>query len=584
MAIKGDPRKKVQKALMQLQERGVVVHADLRRSHRSLYEHLASIYLWWRDASEVAGYLDAEFAALNLKKRAVAGINFRPLLILVWGFNATTSDQTALYSRVLNALHTEYEVRPALYAKDGVAKLATFIEQAGGATKLAAYGQPDDSDDAEDDDDGDTGQRVPLIDPQVLLETRERLLFDARKHAKFTPMAALPTVNGIDADTGELGLMLVKATETGLQVVTYQNNSAIIDEILVATYRRRFEVQHPKVRPLLELLQTQCLPKHLEGLQATVEGKNLKKGVWAKGAGTGVRRVLYRHETGSFVLSSTGANSGVVSCVTPYAVPGKHGKHSPFTPLLEDCGHDVFMAPAQRTELETRCLRDFAFNLFDVGAGAQVASYEEPNSASHLLTLTHIANKRDRLHLPFWPFYTTLDAALHQVVPNPGYSFMPAWAAHLSPTMLGRLDRQFVSPWLASHAKHFTRDKHALIQVKFGANKLKFDFVFQNDAFENTHAFTHHADCGKSQSLIVQFASIDLMPTLASLALLPVDGNAQFALDSNVLRISFQTIEGGPTHEIHIPTIDADGKRSEVAFMRYEPELVADRSVEGVAV
>jgi hypothetical protein len=241
------------------------------------------------------------------------------------------------------------------------------------------------------------------------------------------------------------------------------------------------------------------------------------------------------------------------------------------------------MAPAQRTELETRRLRDFAFNLFDVGAGAQVASYAEPNSASHLLTLTHIANKRDRLLLTFWPFYTTLDAALHQVVPNTGYSFTPEWTAHLSPTILGRLDRQFVSPWLASHAKHFTRDKHAVIQVKFGANKLKFDFVFQNEAFENTHAIAHHTDCGTSQSIAVQFASIDLMPVLASLALLPIDGTAQFALDANVLRIAFQTIEGGPLHEIHIPTLDQDGKRSEVAFMRYAPELVADRSAEDVA-
>jgi hypothetical protein len=569
----------MQKELLQLQERGAVVHADLRRSHRSLYEHLATLYLWWRNASEIDGYLDREYAALNLKARTVAGINFRPLLVLVWGFNSVTSQQTALHSRTLNAIHDEYETRPTLYAKDGVAKLVNFIEQAGGATKLAGYGQQDD----DENDDAGERRRVPLIDPEVVLRTRDQLLRDARKHAKFTPMAALPPVNGIDADTGELGLMLVKSTAAGMQVVTYQNNSAIIDEMLVATYRRRFEVQHPKVRPLLELLQTQCLPKHLEGLQNAVEGKKLKKGAWAKGAGIGPRRVLYRHETGSFVLSSTGTNSGVVSCVTPHAVPGKRGKHAPFTPLLTNCGQDVFMAPAQRTELETRCLRDFAFNLFDVGAGGQVASYAEPNSASHLLTLTHIANKRDRLHLPFWPFYTTLDAALHQVVPNPGYSFMPVWAAKLSPTILGRLDRQFVSPWLASHAKHFTRDKHAVIQVKFGASKLKFDFVFQNDAFENTHAFAYHADCGASQSIVVQFASIDLMPMLASLALLPLDGAAQFALDANVLRIAFQTIEGGPLHEIHIPTLDQDSKRSEAAFTRYKPELVVDPSGEAVA-
>ena len=580
MAPESKQRKSVQNALVKLQERGAVVHADLRRSHRSLYEHLAAMYLWWRQAREIDGYLEGEYDKLGLKKRTVAGINFRPLLVLVWGINNTTGQQTALHSRTLNALHDEYEARPALYAKDGVAKLANFIEQAGGATKLAGYGQQDDDDGDDSDDDP---RKTPLIDPQVLLKTQALLLGDAHSHAKLTPKAALPSVAGIEAEAGELGLMLVKGSPMGLQVVTYQNSSAIIDEMLVATYRRRFEVQHPKVRPLLELLQTQCLPKHLEGLQATVEGKAVKNHAWTKSGTIGVRRVLYRHETGAFVLSSTGTNSGVVSCVTPRQLPASVAEHRSFKPVLADCEHDVFMAPAQRTELEERCLRNFAFNLFDVGVGAQVANYEVPNSASHLLTLTHIANKRDRVHVPFWPFYDTLDAELQQVVPNPSYRFTPAWAAPFTPAMLGKLDRQFVTPWLNSHGKHIARDKQAVIQVTFGPEQLSFDFVFQNGEYENTHAFTHRAACASTQSLVAQFASIDLMPALASLALLPIDGAADFAVDANVLRIAFETVEGGPLHEIHIPTLDADGSRSTAAFAVYEPELVRDASQEGVA-
>lgn len=580
MAPEAKQRKSVQNALVKLQESGAVVHADLRRSHRSLYEHLAAMYLWWRQAREIDGYLDGEYDKLGLKKRTVAGINFRPLLVLVWGINNTTGQQTALHSRTLNALHDEYEARPALYAKDGVAKLANFIEQAGGATKLAGYGQQDDDDGDDSDDDP---RKTPLIDPQVLLKTQALLLGDAHSHAKLTPKAALPSVAGIEAEAGELGLMLVKGSPMGLQVVTYQNSSAIIDEMLVATYRRRFEVQHPKVRPLLELLQTQCLPKHLEGLQATVEGKAVKNHAWTKSGTIGVRRVLYRHETGAFVLSSTGTNSGVVSCVTPRQLPASVAEHRSFKPVLADCEHDVFMAPAQRTELEERCLRNFAFNLFDVGVGAQVANYEVPNSASHLLTLTHIADKRDRVHIPFWPFYDTLDAELQQVVPNPSYRFTPAWAAPFTPAMLGKLDRQFVTPWLNSHGKHIARDKQAVIQVTFGPEQLSFDFVFQNGEYENTHAFTHRAACASTQSLVAQFASIDLMPALASLALLPIDGAADFAVDANVLRIAFETVEGGPLHEIHIPTLDEEGSRSTAAFAVYEPELVRDASQEGVA-
>lgn len=586
MALSDNALKRARKELTQLQERAAVVHADLRRTHRSLYEHLASVYLWWRQAREIDGYLDDEYAALGLKKRTVAGINFRPLLVLVWGFNNTTPQQTALHSRALNAIHDEYEARPELYAKDGVAKLANFIEQSGGATKLAGYGQQDDADDPTGDGDADEveeARQFRLIDPAILRETQAKLLSDAQKHAQLTPMTALPALAGIDVEAGEMGLVLVRGSGEGLKVVTYQSSDAIIDEMLVATYRRRFEVQHPKMRPLLELLQTQCLPVHLEGLQATVEAKVLKKRAWAKGGKIGARRVLYRHETGTLLLSPTGTDTGVVSCVTPRQAAASASANSVFQPILADCGHDVFIAPAQRTELEERCLRKFEFNHFDVGGGAQVATYDVPNSASHLLTLTHIVNKRDRLHIPFWPFYNTLDTAFQQVVPNPSYSFSPAWQSHFTPAALGRLDRQFVTPWLNSHAKHFTRDKQAVIQVTFAPDQLRFEFVFQNGEFENKYEFLNDAMTDTGKSVVAQFASIDLMPVLASLSLLPIAQSASFAVDSHQLRIAFGTIEGGPLHEIYVPALDSEGNRSTAAFTTYEPKMITDSGLEGVA-
>lgn len=72
------------KSLYQLQASGSAVWRDMRRTNRAFYAHVAAVYFWWRQASGVSGYLEAEYAKLNrqFKSRVKYGINFSPLLAL----------------------------------------------------------------------------------------------------------------------------------------------------------------------------------------------------------------------------------------------------------------------------------------------------------------------------------------------------------------------------------------------------------------------------------------------------------------------------------------------------------------------
>ncbi len=74
-------------SLYQLQAIVSAVWRDMGRTNRAFYAHVAAVYFWWRSASAVAGYLEAEYAKLNrqFKSRVKYGVNFNPLRVLIWG-------------------------------------------------------------------------------------------------------------------------------------------------------------------------------------------------------------------------------------------------------------------------------------------------------------------------------------------------------------------------------------------------------------------------------------------------------------------------------------------------------------------
>jgi hypothetical protein len=100
---------KIQKRLVILQKIGTVVMQNVLRVHRSLYVHLGKVYIWWRDAMELGDYLQSEYDSLGLKFKynVKSGINFGPLLVLAYGFNAIDKDRKYTYSIVLNRVYAQ---------------------------------------------------------------------------------------------------------------------------------------------------------------------------------------------------------------------------------------------------------------------------------------------------------------------------------------------------------------------------------------------------------------------------------------------------------------------------------------------
>ena len=93
--------------LTQLQNDGSVVAGLYRNANRTFYKHVVELYMWWRDAEQVAGYLDQAYGLTGKKHKSLKqGINFSRLFWLAWGpDNGLTDDKANRCSRVLNKLH-----------------------------------------------------------------------------------------------------------------------------------------------------------------------------------------------------------------------------------------------------------------------------------------------------------------------------------------------------------------------------------------------------------------------------------------------------------------------------------------------
>ena len=146
--------RQLHKQLHLLQANGSAVWRDMRQSNQAFYAHIAEVYYWWLAAEDISGYLDAEYAKLNrqFKSRVKYGINYSPLLVLVWGNDNCSTSDLDRHSRALNNIHSEYLSRPKYYAKDGVAKMAKFIEDKHGINGLTGYGDNLIEDNGEDEE------------------------------------------------------------------------------------------------------------------------------------------------------------------------------------------------------------------------------------------------------------------------------------------------------------------------------------------------------------------------------------------------------------------------------------------------
>jgi hypothetical protein len=555
----------VKNQLSELQQKSGIVSSEVRQSNTSLYGLLSELYLWWREANEIEGFLDQEYSLLPRKPKKVNyGTNFGPLMRITFGINNLPDPKVDVYSRALNAVHREFEKSPKHYEKDGAAKLANFINQSNGLSALAGYRLGEDP-----VDEGGSILQSPAQKAKNKKLIQEYLLNAARLFNETASLKPLDIGDYFSTDEHDYSLLLVKRTDAEVKWVATKHDKKLIETMLISNYRGRFDATQPAIRPLLELIQTQCLPKHLKKMTKQLIDKSTLVEDGKSKKFKSLRRVMYQHSTGQFVLSPMRADSGVVSLVKLVGL------------VLDGCDQDVFLPPVQRAILESRCLREFDFNLYDAGESGQFAQYKGDNSASHVLMLEHRILPHARIHLQFWPFYETLPRPIDQVTLNPKYVFKAKWKVGLPHSWFQRFGDEFIDEWFSEQGLYLKRPPQFSLKVTFGLEDITVGFSYKNDEFESEEAVGLDGNTVTGNEVTVLFASKDWAPVMRSISLLGVAGDVVLAVNDDVMRICFKTGgAGGGEHEIHIPTLDEEGNRSIAPFIRYKPPEVIDEDKE----
>jgi len=230
---------------------------------------MANVYIWWRGARQVNGYLDECYERNNITHNKTRdGLNFNPLLKLCTSSNILCGDLTT-WSKALKVLHTDFEAHPKHYKHDPISNLCHFIKQKGGKTGLAGYHITQANDDEN------------LVLEEIQLYTLHEAEFlptlkqAAKNHfeAKKQTAIALPA---LQATADGYSVVIVKKQGDEYVLVGTTNETKLIDSALIATYRNDFEALPLTMRVVLEPLHILNVPKVLaSSAEKLIEASNL---------------------------------------------------------------------------------------------------------------------------------------------------------------------------------------------------------------------------------------------------------------------------------------------------------------------
>ncbi len=563
MAKRSASRKtqQLQKELYQLQTNGTVVWANFRKSNQAFYRHLAEVYFWWVEALKVPGLLEAEYAKTKRRHREVHyGRNYTRLLVRVWGDNNCSNSDLDRHSRALNKINKEYLSREPYYAKDGVAKLAQFIENSGGINGLTGYGGADSDKIARDK------VSINLTPPRATEKQKfEALLKSASEYYAQSTAPAHAFQTALPVTDDDLAVVLVRRTAAGYQLLGATNDKQLVEAAAVVNYKHIFSTLPPSVRSLIETLRTQCLPPHILLIQRDLVDKTKQK----HSDGTkmlSMRRLLYRSARNDFLLSPIRTHSGVVTCAVP-----KHG-------VLDHVEGDVFLSSRARLALEQLAISNYEFNLYKAEAEDRIRQYKPEDSASHVLRLQSMANGDDHLLLDFWQYDREINPPLPQVELD--MIGKADWKTDVTLSWLRELSNNFVSKWFASHAKNIKRDHQIVCQLELKRNEITISYVKRNGVFEHKKNIQLAKPVPGFVTLNLLFLTKDLMPVLASVADFEVMGDVQVSATAHVLLLEFET--AATKFSIAVPTVNDKEIRSTKVFTTYQPTVKRENQFETV--
>lgn len=504
-------------------------------SQQRLYLNLGSVYLWWREAKKVDGFLEELYDERKLVSRG-GEENFTRLVRLVWQMDWSGRQAPKLqnWAKALRGLDQEYKTnRDAYEVADPQEKIRQFFDSKGGIGGVGALVTPmqrtdEDEATARNAKTAKKKTKQEVLSEIALIEKHNELgeLFYAEE-AK--PIISVASKNKkIETTRKGYAVALLRRTKNGTyDILGVTNNDGIIRETIVETYKRNDDNAPQVLRLLAEVIETQALPLPLEKHRPILADTSDVLASDGKTKLKQSRRLVIRASHKDIILSEARSDCSVVTIAVPNQFP-------------LNVKEDISLRAINQRFIEQSIVqsRDLCFHT-TLTQRIEVLDGKDLVASHRLKTKNTVTDKITNLY--FYPMSHHKDGNEKQADIDKTAFKAPTWSATVDKEWIDDLNAICVSNWLREYGVQINRDRHKQVMLE-----LSKDFVLK---FYGTRGkYTHEEkqipkpNVSKgSKNLSFHVRSKDIFPILSALGKQNIRGDVKLNANEDVFTIMYKT-------------------------------------------
>ena len=518
-----------------------------------LHNCLSELYIWWREAKVIEGFLDELYVELNITTKRKSEENFVRVIRLAWRIDWYGSRGASLqsWSKALKEIHHEYETNKEKYKFNPIDTLVLFIRSSGGVSGLIK--DKADSDDETNDNDNKKVYKTKTKslrqkENEAKLKVKNKELAELFFENDAKPITKLDLQNVVVATNDKsYAIALIRKKSDGYQVLSTTENDDLITDAMIRTYRRQQDSSPMTLRIINEIIQTQAYPIEFEKFRHSLSLRSKIKDEKNKPMKQ-IRRLIYRANEKDFLLSENRADCSVVTIAKPRN----------FTLNVKE---DIFLSANDRRFIENEVIQKRNLAFYEIVGTKELHENKDTTvKASHYIVTKYKIDGYIR-NLYFYKTSTIKQQNNKQATFKP--SEKPKWQSEINKEWVGKFNVRFLVSWLRTFGTSVNQRRNQVIRLDVG-KQLAIHFDGENGMFSrHIKDFTmmSHAE---GKELQLHFHARDLIPTLNALTEQDVISKIRLAASEYALVINYKTAIC--EYSIAIPTTKKNGSRNKQSF------------------
>lgn len=548
------------KASLQKALDGLISDADAQiqlheSSRQKLYLTLGGIYLWWREASKIVGFLDELYEERKLQKRGEEE-NFTRIIRLVYqlDWSGRKAPTLQLWSKALKKIHAEFESNKDAYKVEPQEKIRQYIDSKGGikgVLGIAAQGPIID----EVPKQGKTGKsKADQLSDQAMLSKHFELgeqyfSNEARSLINIDTQALRVAVTR----KGYALALVKRKANSKYQILSITNDDDLVRQAIISTYKRKADATPYVLRLLGEVIETQSLPLTLERHRASLYGTS--DVVAANGDKMKqIKRLLLRSKTKDILLSESRNDCSVVTIASPREFP-----------VVDK--EDLFLRIENHRFIESEIVQSKDMSFFTTLSKHIEVVTDKELVASHVIRSKNTVTGKIR-NLYFYRLNTLAEGSRIQAEVDKHATTAPLWQATVDKDWIDDLYSICVSNWLREYGPQINRPKHKQIQLELGKKTFWMHHYGERGNYTQVEKGVPNPTVAvNSKPCAIHLLSKDIFPVLSALAHQEIDGKVRLMANSDMFVIHYKTELA--TYSIAIPSCTNKGNSIKTAFKAY---------------